>query len=185
MRIPIVQIATSLAIAAASVPAAAGPAIPAADLACLARTLYHEARGEGPVGMVAVGHVVLNRASDGRDICEVVYERRPASCQFSWACKHPVIGEPEAWRRSKAVAEALLEEAPPPDPTGGATHFGRCSATRGWARVHSRTARIGSHCFYRPRDAGPAAAGHERVDYEIVEDPGRPHGITLTVSPRG
>ena len=45
------------------------------DLHCLAQNIYFEARGEPMVGMVAVGHVVLNRAADShwpRRVCSVI-----------------------------------------------------------------------------------------------------------------
>ncbi len=50
-----------------------GDTLPAVE--CLALNIYHEARGEPEAGRLAVGHVVVNRALDGRfpkDVCQVV-----------------------------------------------------------------------------------------------------------------
>ena len=72
-------------------------------LECLAMNVYHEARGQGLAGQVAVMHVTLNRVEDPRfpnNICGVVYQGpvRPSwknngtyipiknKCQFSWWC---------------------------------------------------------------------------------------------------
>jgi spore germination cell wall hydrolase CwlJ-like protein len=121
-----------------------------ADLACLARNVYHEARGEPTAGMVAVGQVVMNRARGGRTPCQVVAERRGRRCQFSWACGGPsAIREPDAWQRSMAVAASLLAATAPPDTTGGATFFSLCRISSGSVPGRVLTARIGSHCFFR------------------------------------
>lgn len=193
MRLSRILIAAAITITAASgatAPAAAAPSTAMDnDFSCLARNVYHEARGEDAVGMVAVGYVVLNRARDGRDLCEVVKERWRGSCQFSWVCdRRASVREQESWARSKAVAAALVGASPPPDPTHGATHFARCASSAAWRRSYERTARIGSHCFYRQREAvASAPRGREPPRplpaYGIVEDGSRPHGYTLVVWP--
>jgi spore germination cell wall hydrolase CwlJ-like protein len=46
------------------------------DVGCLVEAIYFEARGEGVVGMIAVGQVILNRVNDERfprDVCSVVH----------------------------------------------------------------------------------------------------------------
>lgn len=54
-----------------------GPEIPKEDIACMAHAIYHEARGEPPMGQIAVGWVIKNRVGHKwyRDtICDVVYQ---------------------------------------------------------------------------------------------------------------
>ncbi len=58
----------------AATPAAAGVDV-SRELECLALTIYFEARGEPDQGKIAVGHVVMNRASHPQfphKVCEVV-----------------------------------------------------------------------------------------------------------------
>lgn len=55
----------------------------AAEVQCMALNMFFEARGEGPEGMIAVGHVTLNRVKSRKfpnSICSVV--KQPG--QFSW-----------------------------------------------------------------------------------------------------
>jgi spore germination cell wall hydrolase CwlJ-like protein len=57
--------------------------IPKEEIECLSRNIYHEARGEGHVGMTAIAMVTLNRVKDPRwpkTVCKVVYQ----PYQFSW-----------------------------------------------------------------------------------------------------
>src|SRR5262249_40924001 len=70
------------------------PALAASDdveVGCLAKAIYFESRGESRFGMLAVGHVVMNRTRDRRfprGICAVVNQgaKRGRGCQFSYAC---------------------------------------------------------------------------------------------------
>ena len=53
------------------------------EIDCLAKTIYHEARGETEAGKKAVAMVTINRVNNPMfpdSICRVVYEPR----QFSW-----------------------------------------------------------------------------------------------------
>lgn len=48
------------------------------DATCLAKAIYHEARGEGERGMFAVAAVIINRTNHqnfSSDICSVVHQR--------------------------------------------------------------------------------------------------------------
>jgi spore germination cell wall hydrolase CwlJ-like protein len=114
---------------------------------CLALAAYHEARGEGPDGMLAVAEVVLNRV-DHPDFppyaCAVVLQ----SCQFSFTCNSQSL-EPRnevAWRAAVEVAERAWEG----DVLGhGATHFHRTGARPSWAGSFVRVGQVGNHIFYR------------------------------------
>jgi spore germination cell wall hydrolase CwlJ-like protein len=53
------------------------------EIDCLARAIYHEARGESEMGKKAVAMVTINRANSSKfpnSICRVVYEKG----QYSW-----------------------------------------------------------------------------------------------------
>ena len=119
------------------------------DIRVMALNMYHEARGEGRLGMLAVGWVVLNRMADKSypdTVAGVIYQ----GCQFSWVCDgrsdRPRDGN--AWRRALEVAAELLSRSVP-DPTGGAMWY-----HASWLRNPSfgsdvaRAARIGRHIFY-------------------------------------
>ena len=119
---------------------------------CLVETLYHEARGEGREGMLAVGAVVLNRKASVAypdTVCGVVRQSDDLGrCQFSWFCdgRSDALPTGGAVRQAEAVAEALL--AGTDDPTGGATSFHAARVRPAWADELSETARIGRHVFY-------------------------------------
>lgn len=122
------------------------PALTAA-LTCLALNLYHEARGEGPEGMLAVGVVTLNRVAhpDWPDtVCEVVYQ----PSQFSWTRGNPPVNEPDAWRAARIIALELLsgEADSPLDHTALFFHTG--AVRPHWAAHKTRLGRIGNHIFY-------------------------------------
>ena len=119
---------------------------------CLAQTIYHEARGEGADGMMAVGAVVLNRKASlayPDTVCGVVRQSDDLGrCQFSWFCdgRSDETAEAAAAREARRVAEALLAGAP--DPTDGATSFHAARVRPAWADELEETARIGAHVFY-------------------------------------
>ena len=121
---------------------------------CLALAMYWEARGEGREGMEAVGWTVLNRAHNEQfpsTLCGVVQQggEKPP-CQFSWWCdgKSDRPRDADLWEQAQAVAVSL-DTDPPTDPTKGALFFHNSSIAVPWKKPRERTARIGSHIFYR------------------------------------
>ena len=126
------------------------------EVGCLAQTIYFESRGEPAGGMLAVGHVVLNRSRDPsfpHGICAVVNQRgRDGRCQFSFACDgksdRPKNGAD--WAQSVTLAKAIYAGRTT-DPTRGALWFHRASARPDWGPGVRRTARIGRHVFYSRR----------------------------------
>lgn len=119
---------------------------------CLARVIFHEARGESEIGQRAVARVVFNRMNDARfpnTICGIVYQRRNGICQFSWVCASRKARETgPTWEASLNLARLMLIEDHQ-DHTGGATFFsrpGRLSLMR-----YVLTTNIGRHQFYRLR----------------------------------
>lgn len=137
--------------ALAKLPAARG----GRDWQCLSEALYFEARGESVKGMFAVAEVILNRvdsASYPNTVCGVVNQGtgRKFACQFTYTCdgKAEHIGNPAAYRTVGKVARKLLDGAPR-NLTGGATHYHTTAVNPKWAKRFPRTAKIGSHVFYR------------------------------------
>ena len=120
---------------------------------CLATALYFEARGESLHGQAAVAEVILNRVEASaypNSICGVVNQAGNGGCQFSYVCdgKPATIGDRRAWDVAGRIARAMLDGAPR-ELTQGATHFHTPAVNPKWARSFTKTARIGSHIFYR------------------------------------
>lgn len=122
---------------------------------CLTRAIYHEARGESIEGQFAVAEVILNRVDREAypgSVCDVVYQNahRRGACQFSFACdgRSEVMRDHRAADVAGRIAQVMLSGAPRAL-TEGATHFHTVHVNPRWARSFPRTARIGTHIFYR------------------------------------
>jgi N-acetylmuramoyl-L-alanine amidase len=114
---------------------------------CLALNLYHEARGEGPEGMLAVGDVTLNRVAHPDwpdDICSVVHQPH----QFSWTAAPGTVQEPEAWDAAKAIATDLLLGDAQSVLDHTALFFHATYVSPEWAAQMQPLGRIGNHLFY-------------------------------------
>jgi spore germination cell wall hydrolase CwlJ-like protein len=125
-----------------------------AEFQCLASAIYHEARGEGLQGQIAVAEVILNRVDDAAfpgSVCSVVNQSNGRGCQFSFTCD----GRPDAVPQNATfvnvakVARAMLDGAPR-GLTDGATFFHTPAVRPNWSTRFTRTTQIGSHIFYRP-----------------------------------
>jgi len=145
------------------------PNIPDRSVECLALNMYHEARGQGIAGELAVTAVVLNRVNDKRypnTICEVVEQgptraswqnpkvRYPIKnrCQFSWFCdgKSDTPRNKKIYNRMYNLADAILgNEISFLDITGGATHYHADYVSPAWAKTKTKTVEIQDHIFYR------------------------------------
>jgi len=123
--------------------------IPQRDLKCLAENIYHEARGEGINGMLAVANVTLNRvATTGfpSTVCGVVYQ----PYQFSWTLIRDQIGiyEKAAYEQSLAIAKYALTTAE--DITGGALFFHSITIKRPkWTKGYEEALVLNNHIFYK------------------------------------
>ena len=122
---------------------------------CLAEAIYFEARGETVDGQVAVAEVILNRVDSARypdTVCNVVEQGtgRRHACQFSYTCDGipERVTEPGAWDRAGKIARLMLDGAPR-TLTAEATHYHADYVAPRWSKVYPRTARVGSHIFYR------------------------------------
>ncbi len=133
---------------AAAVSAQSVPETVSADLACLAGTIYFEAKGEPLSGQLAVAQVVLNRTQSGRfpkSICSVVMQRGQFS--FIRGGKMPAVSTSKAaYRTAMAVAQVALDKAWE-GPAANALFFHARRVSPGWRMT--RVASIGGHVFYR------------------------------------
>ena len=127
------------------------------QLDCLAKNIYHEAKGEPFEGKVAVAQVTINRATSGQfpsDICKVVYQKNvvyeKVLCQFSWYCDQSAVAKPKntaAYKECQIVArQVLLEEFRLPS-LNKALYFHATHINPGWKK--EKVATIGNHVFYK------------------------------------
>jgi spore germination cell wall hydrolase CwlJ-like protein len=121
------------------------------DCKKLAEAIYFEARGEGWVGMVAVGHVIMNRVKSKkyRNSVKDVIER-PYQFSYIKEVKNKTIREPVAYRKCLSAAYSVMSGASK-DNTKGATHYFKKSMPRypKWSRSLERTVAINNHLFFR------------------------------------
>ena len=118
-----------------------------AELLCLAKNIYYEARGEPTRGKIAVAQVTLNRVTHRTEfqssICGVVYAKH----QFSWTMESHREPRGEAWREAQAIAKAVIVgTAHLPD--FKALYFHNLTVKPRWNQTKELVARIGNHIFY-------------------------------------
>lgn len=120
------------------------------DHFCLAKNIFHEARGQGDLGMYAVAQVTINRVKNGswgNTVCDVVMSRM----QFSWAnnksirWKHP---KGEMWEKSKQMATDVLENGLRLKGMQNALFFHANYVNPRWASKKYYVVTIGDHIFY-------------------------------------
>ena len=115
------------------------------ETVCLAKNIYHEARGESLRGKLAVAKVTLNRVASGKfrsTICGVVYQRG----QFSWTnSKYKPIVDKQAWTDSLHLAKLVMLN--PELSTTPAMYYHSTKVKPNWRRLE-RTDKIGNHVFY-------------------------------------
>jgi N-acetylmuramoyl-L-alanine amidase len=111
------------------------------DVECMAKNIYHEARGEGLKGMQAVIEVTHNRAIQrNKTICEIVYEKK----QFSWTnSKRKQVRDLE--EKKQVVIDWYVS---PTNHTKGSTYFHAAYVSPKWKHHFKRQTKIGKHIFY-------------------------------------
>jgi len=118
-----------------------------AELLCLAKNIYYEARGEPMHGKIAVAQVTLNRVTHRTEfessICGVVYAKH----QFSWTMERHREPRGEAWREAQALAKAVVLGTAHL-PNFKALYFHNLTVNPSWNRTKELVARIGNHIFY-------------------------------------
>ena len=117
------------------------------EIECLALNAYHEARGEGIKGMMAVIDVTLNRSDSKkypRNLCDVVLQ----PYQFSWTLQ----GRPRVLERkmfSDAIYLAkLMTKGSYRGITYGSLWYHEKKIFPKWANNLKRSKVIGRHIFY-------------------------------------
>ncbi|WP_246053411.1 cell wall hydrolase [Paracoccus hibiscisoli] len=118
------------------------------DLNCMAEALYHEARGEGRQGQLAVAEVILNRVDSGTfpsTVCGVI--NQPSQFSYTIGGAKPIRNK-AAYLRAQDIASEALAGAPR-QLTGGATYFHTPAVSPAWSHRFQRTVQIGRHIFYR------------------------------------
>lgn len=130
------------------------PSVNSSSEICMARAIYHEARGESRLGQVAVGYTVMNRVASRHypsTVCGVVYQkatvRGQTYCQFSWACQPEATLKAAVFAHSRAIAREVLARRVP-NPIGKAVYFQVATIKRPpTKRAHYRK-KLGNHAFY-------------------------------------
>lgn len=135
------------------------------EIECLAKNIYHEARGEVEmIAKEAVAFAVLNRVKSKKypnTICGVVKKanRRDGklvkyACHFTWFCdgksdkmKNEVARE-ESYRIATNVYTAYHEAD---DPTGGSVMYHTTAVDPYWKDSYTEVGVIGSHIFYKEK----------------------------------
>jgi spore germination cell wall hydrolase CwlJ-like protein len=135
--------------------------VQADEMNCLVEALYHEARSEEIVPMIAVGNVIMERVRSERfpnTVCEVVHQGKywkyaPIlnQCQFSYWCdgKPEKFNDMEALYKSMEVASMVFQGIVLKQ-TMGATHY-HASYVRPFWSLSSRfklLEQVGTHLFY-------------------------------------
>jgi spore germination cell wall hydrolase CwlJ-like protein len=124
---------------------------------CLAEALYFEARGETLQGQFAVAEVILNRRDSKKfpsSVCSVIGQGSKSgkkyACQFSYKCdgRAEVFSEGKAYIQVGKVARIMLD-GKTRNLTKGATFYHTGAVRPRWSRTFQRTAKVGSHYFYR------------------------------------
>ena len=145
---------------------------------CLAMNMYHEARGQGIAGVLAVSFVVFNRVKDKRfpnTVCQVIrqgptreswktrkvknlsptlrkYYPVKNRCQFSWWCdgRSDETKDTKLYARYLKISKGMIRnEFSLIDITDGATFYHADYVKPAWAKTKIRTIEIGDHIFYR------------------------------------
>ncbi len=115
------------------------------ETVCLAKNIYHEARGESIRGKLAVAKVTLNRVTSGKfkqTICGVVYQRG----QFSWTnSKYKPILDKQAWTDSLHIAKLVMLN--PELSKTQAMYYHNTKVKPNWRQLE-RVDKIDNHVFY-------------------------------------
>ena len=118
-----------------------------AELLCLAKNIYYEARGEPMHGKIAVAQVTLNRVTHRTEfqssICGVVYAKH----QFSWTMGPHREPRGPAWHEAQAIAKAVIIGTAYL-PSFKALYFHNLTVQPQWNKTKELVARIGNHIFY-------------------------------------
>ena len=149
------------------------------DRDAMVRTVLGEAGNQGPEGMAAVAHSILNRVVSGR------YGSNPTAVVLApnqyepWSTRRQELlsydPNSAAYQRAGDIIDAVAS-GDVPDATGGATHFlnpatvmQRRGSLPDWAA--KPIAKIGAHTFYAPEGKSSAATALGAINDAIGAQP--------------
>jgi len=116
--------------------------LPPAEVRCLEAAIHHEAKGESFAGKLAVGNVVLNRASSSefpKSVCAVVKQRK----QFSWYKGNDAVLNAEVSQDTRKAARKAMASA-----RDNVMFFHATYVAPGWSKKMQRRFTVGNHIFY-------------------------------------
>lgn len=134
-----------------------------ADIECLAKNIYFEARGEPVDGQYAVAEVVIHRVQSRRfphSICDVIHEAEHYKwnpkilikhrCNFSWFCDHKpdVVKNTKAYKKCLYIATEILTNPEYQNRIPYALYYHAKYARPKWSAKKEQVAIIGNHYFY-------------------------------------
>lgn len=123
---------------------------------CLAKAIYHEAKGEPEIGKKGVAKVVLNRKKHEKfpkTICGVInqvdYDNGKKLCQFSWVCSRPKKYEEDSWKASLDLSEDILNNRVSlPNFQSNVLFFKSVKSRKSFGRGYAFVTRLGKSNFY-------------------------------------
>ena len=127
---------------------------------CLAKVIYHEARGESDLGKKSVAKIVINRKQHRKfpkTICQVVnqvaYIGRKKVCQFSWVCNKPKFDSgSDSWENSLALSDAILNnETSLPNFGPDVLFFRSTSSRQSFGKGYKLVTKVGHAKFYEKK----------------------------------
>lgn len=133
------------------------PKITHREISCLEKNVWHESRGEGLLGMMAVAKTTLNRArAEGwpPDVCKVVYQHK----QFSWTQlpkgKQKIKLKNSIDKQSYSLVQLASAIAVAFDSVGydymqGADHYHALSVSPSWSKGMEFVMITGNHKFLK------------------------------------
>jgi hypothetical protein len=171
-------------------PAASGPAPTVAapvavdedEVRLLAATAWGEARSEGPDGMRAVAHVIVNRVGErfGESLETVIRAPKQFSAWNIGDPNRPLVQNPEryatrgenlaTWLEAQDIAREVLSGRSV-DPTNGALFYHTRAIRPWWSRYGHGATVIGAHIFYRDvPDGGRGERRRGRIRMTQIAD---------------
>lgn len=120
------------------------------DLFCMAKNIYHEARGEDSIGKYAVAQVTLNRLKSKKypnTICKVVMD----NYQFSWANNRKIRWtHPKGvqWEEAKIIAEDVIINGTRVKGLTEALYYHADYVKPHWKEPEAKIVKLGTHIFY-------------------------------------
>ena len=118
-----------------------------AEITCLTKNAYFEARNQGEKGILATVFVVLNRTKDSRfpsTPCKVIHQPQ----QFSWIGKGKVVKDHKTYKEVEVLVKEVVD-GKHKDITRGSTHVHTTKVNPSWCKKMTKTVKIKDHVFYK------------------------------------